>query len=198
MNKLYVGNKGIPYSRTEVNANRSKAMIDEILRKYGITKIGWDFDPDNNNVVLHFQISEKFKNREIRPMIRVAAPYIWDRQTRSHPERINWRVSLRILHWYVKTSLEMAYAMQSERILAFLPHVEVTPDETVKDIVVPRLGDLETLKKLPPPVNPSKGTRAKNRSPIMSGQAALGSSRLDVCPCFSCAMPDKVIDLEAE
>lgn len=167
--KLYVDDKGIHYHTTRVNPNKTKRDIDEVLAKYGIFDIAWKFDLNNNNVVVSFQFSEQFRGHELMPIVRLKPPTIWNKKTRDKPESINMQVSLRVLFWYIKTSLEMAYAMQSERILAFLPHVVVNEEETVKDVVVPRIADLETFKKLPPPQegSPTSDAQAVSLEPFL-------------------------------
>ena len=156
MTKLYVDDKGIHYRTTKVKPLKTKHDIDDILHKYGITDIAWKFDLDNNKVELSFQFSERFQEHELMPIVRLKPPTIWNRD-----DTINWRVSLRVLHWYIKTNLEMVYSMQSGRILAFLPYIVVDPESTVKDVVVPRLGDLQTFKRLPPPSESSPSSDAQ-------------------------------------
>jgi len=165
--KLYVGNKGVHYSTTQVNVHKTKRDIDEILHKYGITDTAWKFDLDNNKVWVSFQFSEQFQGQQLMPIIRLKPPTIWNKATRDKPESINMQVSLRVLFWFIKTSLEMAYSMQSTRIVAFLPYVVVNDEDTLKDVVVPRLEDLETFKKLPAP---------QEGSPLSDAQAVASFS----------------------
>lgn len=145
--KLYVGDPDIPYITTKIPPLRTKVDIDGILARWGITKVAWEFDLEGNSVKLQFELPpEKFQGKTINPLIRLEPPRIWDKQTKRSVESINWRVSLRILHWYIKDTLAMAYAMQSQKAVAFLPHIAIGKEETVKDVLIP---SLSTLKALP-------------------------------------------------
>jgi len=54
---------------------------------------------------------------------------------------------MRIFMWFIKNSLAMTYAMQSEKTIAFLPYIVVNKEETLKDIVIPRLDELKHFYK---------------------------------------------------
>jgi len=47
----------------------------------------------------------------------------------------------------------MSYAMQSQKAVAFLPYIQTSEKETVKDVLLPRLS---LLKALPEPTKNSK------------------------------------------
>jgi hypothetical protein len=154
MTKLYANDPDIPYRTTKIkNPMRTKADIDGILARWGITKVAWDFDLDSNHVELRFQLNEKFHGRTIEPVIKLEPPRIWNKRKKKQEESVNWAVSLRVLFWYIKNTLAMTYAMQSQIAVAFLPHIRIVPETgpetTVKDIVIPKLNEIKNLKALP-------------------------------------------------
>ena len=81
---------------------------------------------------------------------KVEAPAIWDHKTRSKAECVNWDISMRVMYWFIKSHLEAAYLLQSSKAAAFLPYI-ATKDgsHTIKDLIIPRLGELQRLLALP-------------------------------------------------
>jgi len=156
--KIYADDTNLPYKSTMMKPIDSKRDIDAILARYGITKVMWEWDLQSNNVSLTFQLSEDFKDIHISPLIRMKPPIVWRKKRRGQPDEIDWRLSIRIFHWYIKNQLAMTYAMQSQKILAFLPYVAMNELETLKDIVIPHLEEIKHLKKLP---GPNENKRAK-------------------------------------
>lgn len=149
--KLYTNDRDIPYRNTKINPQKTKADIDAILSRWGIEDIAWTFAPEKNRVRLQFQLNEKFQDRQINPVISLEPPRIWNKRSRRNEESINWAVSLRVLHWYIKNTLAMSYAMQSEKTLAFLPHVATKNGETLKDSILPQIEHLQEFKALEAP-----------------------------------------------
>lgn len=147
--KIYSDDASLPYRSTKLKAVDSKRDIDEILAKYGITKIAWIWDLNENHVELSFELSERFQETDINAVVRIKPPTIWCKRRRGRADEIDWKLSLRIFHWYIKNQLAMTYAMQSEKVLAFLPFIVITKDKTVADIVIPRLEDIKQFKALP-------------------------------------------------
>jgi len=152
--KLYSDDRDIPYSTTKIPPIKTRSDIDAILARWGITKVMWEFDLSNNRVKLAFELPyEKFGEADINPVIKLEPPRIWNKKKRNKLESINWQVSMRILHWFIKDSLAMSYAMQSQKAVAFLPYIQTNEKETVKDVLLPRLS---LLKALPEPTDNSK------------------------------------------
>ncbi len=150
--KLYTDDRIVPYKTTKINPLSTKAEIDGLLARYGIKKTMWEWDIENNKVSLTFEINEIINERQVQPAIRVEPPRIWDKGSRSRHEAINWTVSMRVMFWFLKSHLEMAYLMQSGKTTEFLPYVQVNEKgQTVKDVVVPRLEELRQLAALPEP-----------------------------------------------
>lgn len=144
--KIYVDDRDVPFKRTKIQPQNTKADIDGILARWGITKVAWQFDPEHNLVKLHFELPyEKFGEADINPIIRLEPPRIWNKRNRKRAESINWQVSMRILHWFIKETLAMSYAMQSQKAVAFLPYIETGEGQTVKDMILPRLNLLKAL-----------------------------------------------------
>lgn len=144
--KLYSDDRDIPYSTTRISPIKTKSDIDAILAKWGITKVAWEFDLEHDKVMLQFQLPyEKFAEADICPVVRLEPPRIWNKKKRNSPESINWQVSMRLLHWFIKDTLAMAYAMQSQKVVAFLPHIQTSREHTVKDVILPQIHLLEAM-----------------------------------------------------
>jgi pullulanase/glycogen debranching enzyme len=146
--KIYSNDPLLRFKTTSINAMRTKAQIDEILAKWGITKTAWEWNPEQNKVVVQFQISEKFHNAEINPVVRLECPLIWKKKGKGWRalEEVDWNVSLRVLHWFIDTMLNLAYATQSEKTIAFLPYIEAHDGMMLKDVI---LQNLERIQSMP-------------------------------------------------
>lgn len=54
--------------------------------------------------------------------------------------------------WFIKTHLEMAYVMQSEKTTAFLPWIVSSDGQhTLKDTILLRLQEIQNMPALPEP-----------------------------------------------
>jgi hypothetical protein len=143
--KIFSDDPIVPYKSTHLSAAYSKTEIDAILAKYGIKQTMWNWDPEHNSVFLEFKISETIQGIPVNPIIRIDAPAIWDHKTRNKTEAINWNISLRVMHWFIKSHLESAYLTQSEKTVAFLSYVKAG-NVTLAKVV---LANLERIQKLP-------------------------------------------------
>ena len=148
--KIYSNDKLVPYKTTTLTAMQSKTEIDVLLFRHGAKRVAWNYNPDQNEVYVMFNIEETIEGRRILIPVKVDAPAIWDKGSRRKAEKLNWDISLRCMLWYVKTHLEMSYVMQSEKILGFLPHI-VGADEktTLKDVILRDLNKLNEVMALP-------------------------------------------------
>lgn len=153
LEKIYTDDPDIKYKSTTIKPVRTKSEIDGLLSRWGIKTYGWHYDESTFDIELRFQLNEKFQEREINPWVAIRPPPIWRKATRKNPEHIDIAVSMRTLFWYIKSQLEMAYAMQSRKTIAFLPYVQ-TKDGQVKDLVG------HFLTALPAPATENK--REKN------------------------------------
>lgn len=147
--KIYSDDTNLPYRSTTLKPIDSKRDIDAVLARYGITKVMWTWDLPSNHVELLFELSEEFKNIEISTLVRMTPPTIWHKKRRGKPDEIDWQLSMRIFHWYIKNQLAMTYAVQSEKTVAFLPYIVVNEEQTLKDVVIPHLEDMKQWKALP-------------------------------------------------
>lgn len=131
--KIYTDDSKVHYVQTTVNADRTRDEIDFWLRAYDTIDIAWHWNPKENDVYVMFKIEEVIDGIPARVGVKVVMPTIWDKAIRNSPkperrtERINLRVSMRAMLWYIKSHLETAYAMQSSRVAAFLPDM-MTPN----------------------------------------------------------------------
>jgi hypothetical protein len=153
LTKIYTDDPLVHYQNTSISPERSKAEIDALLGYWKVSDIHWHWKPEANDVYIQFLLEEVIDERPIKVAVRVDCPTIWDKERpRARPpqtEQVNWRVSMRALWWYIKTHLEMGYAMQSSKTVAFLPNIMSQTGETLKDVIIPRLNQMNTLKALP-------------------------------------------------
>jgi hypothetical protein len=161
--KLYTNDRIVPYKTTGINPLSTKAEIDGLLARFGIKKSAWEWDIENNKISLTFQFQEEVEGRLVEPMIRVEPPRIWNKGSRRTRESINWAVSMRVMFWFIKSHLEMSYLLQSGKLTEFLPYIIVDHKRTLKDVIVPRLDEVQQFAALPEPakepprvINPEK------------------------------------------
>ena len=156
MVKMYINDPDniipVPYKQTSISAIRTKGDIDRILAKWQVKDIAWRWDPDNNDVFVTFQIIEEIDGKTVAPVVKIEPPRLWNKAStrgKHRKDSINWKVSLRVMFWYIKTHLEKAYLTQSSKTTEFLPHIVIPKldDKTLKDVLVPNLD--EQLKALP-------------------------------------------------
>lgn len=113
--------KTAPYASTEVDAEKTQAEINKLLRSYGITKYQWTTDWSENRVRLRFAIEEqpgKFVPIEIEPAMFLKKHLQYNRLTgkNSYIEAPNWAQSMRLLKSYLKAKLEaIAYGLKEVR-----------------------------------------------------------------------------------
>jgi hypothetical protein len=150
MNKIYSDDPNLPYKTTKLNALYTKAEIDGLFAKWQIKDVYWHYDPEHNDVFAQFKIVEVVEGLAIDVAAKVEAPIIWEHKTRNKAETVNWNISMRVLFWFLKTHLEAAYLRQSSKTAAFLPYIMASDGQTtLKDILIPRLQQLEKFKALP-------------------------------------------------
>jgi hypothetical protein len=146
--KIYTEDRLVPYKNTTVDPLSTKAEIDGLLARWGIRQVFWDWNPEQNSVVLLFKLPETFGN--IHPGVRLEPPRIWTKGNRRRREEINWAVSMRVLFWVLKSLLESAYLMQFDKTTAFLPWIVGSDGKTqLKDVIIPRLGRISEFEALP-------------------------------------------------
>lgn len=133
MVKIYSDDPLVSYSKTTINADRTRDEISAILRQYDVADIHWHWRPEANDVFVQFGIEEIIDGVHVKVLARVVCPVIWDKAVRNSPkperrvEAVNLKASIRVMYWYIKSHLESAYAMQSSKVAGFLPDM-VTPN----------------------------------------------------------------------
>ena len=146
--KIYSEDRLVPYKNTKIDPLSTKAEIDGLLARWGIRQVFWDWNPEQNKVVLMFKLPETFG--DIQPGVRLEPPRIWTKGSRKRREEINWAVSMRVLFWFLKSNLESAYLLQFDKTTAFLPWIASGDGKTVlRDVILPRLGKVSELEALP-------------------------------------------------
>jgi len=159
--KLYTDDRLVPYKNTTITALSTRAEIDGVLARWGIKKVAWSWDPEHNEVSCQFQILEVIDNKEVSSIVKVEPPRIWSKGTRKKREEINWNTSMRVMFWFIKTHLEMAYLMQSDKTTQFLPYIQVGENKVLKDILVPKLSSVQHLLALEEKVIEGKVVESK-------------------------------------
>ena len=148
MVKIYTEDRLVPYKNTTIDPLSTKAEIDGLLARWGIRQVFWDWNPEQNRIVLLFKLLETFGN--IQPGVRLEPPRIWTKGNRRRNEEINWAVSMRVLFWFLKSFLESAYLMQFDKTTAFLPWIVGSDGKTLlKDVILPRLSRITEFEALP-------------------------------------------------
>lgn len=160
--KIYDKDPVVPYKTTEHSERQTQMEINALLARWEITKSGWEWDPDHNKIMLTFQFSESvdFINQrgepekaEVHPIITLEPPILWHKGTGMTPEKINWRISMRVLHWFMKSLLEMAYLTGSSKTSMLLPFVTNQAGQKLHQALVPKLDlimDTPALEQMAP------------------------------------------------
>ena len=110
----------------------TRNQISAILCVYDVSDIHWHWNPKGNDIYVQFGVEEIIDGIPVKVLVRVVCPIIWDKALERSPKperRIdnpNLKISMRAMHWYIKTHLECSYAMQSSKVAGFLSDV-VTP-----------------------------------------------------------------------
>lgn len=147
--KIYSDDPYLPYKTTKLSAQHTKMEIDGILAKWGIKDSAWRWDPEHNEIFIEFKISEMIKGISVNAIVRVDAPVIWNHKTRLKAEDVNWNISLRVMHWFIKSHLEAAYLTQSEKTVAFLPYIKTGEEQTLATVVISNLERIQNMPALP-------------------------------------------------
>ena len=149
MMKIYSDDPLLEYKTTRLNALYTRSEIDGIFAKYGIKDVFWHWNPDQNDVFVMFKIEEEIEGVQNVLSAKVEAYPIWDKRTRNKAEVINWNVTMRQMHWFIKTHLQASYVRQTSKAAAFLPYI-LSGDGTkvLHEVILPHLAELENLESL--------------------------------------------------
>jgi hypothetical protein len=148
--KIFSDDPLVPYKTTKIDPITTKHETDGLLARWGIKRVFWDWNIDIGKVTLMFDLPlETFGKRS--PAIKLEPPIIWSKAKRhSKEEEINWAVSMRCLFWFLKHFLEVAYVMQFETTVVFMPWILGSDGKTqLKDIILPKLELISSSLALP-------------------------------------------------
>jgi hypothetical protein len=143
MTQIFSNDPVVPYKTTEINPLTTKAEIDGLLARWGIKKSAWDWDLENNRAVLNFQITETIDGKEVNVVVELKCPLIYQKPTKRNPKlTVNWRMSVRVLYWWLKSHLEYHYLSQSSKTAMFLPFIQTANGKTLEKRLIPQLGEI--------------------------------------------------------
>lgn len=151
--KIYTDDPKVKYATTTVAPERTKQLIDEKLREYGTYDIAWHWRPELNDVFVMFTIEEIIDDTPAKVTAKVVMPCLWDKGNRNaripekRVEKINLASSMRTMFWYIKSQLEVSYAMQSSRVAAFLPDLITQNGNRYFDNLKNRLDQFPALEQ---------------------------------------------------
>jgi hypothetical protein len=141
--QIFSNDPVVPYKTTNISPITTQAEINGLLARWGIRKYGWDWDPDHNKAILQFQITEKIEEKEINVVVELKCPLIYDKPTRRNPKlTVNWKVSMRVLWWWLKSHLEYHFLSQSTKTAMFLPFIQTANGKTLEKRLIPQLDQL--------------------------------------------------------
>lgn len=133
--KIFTDDPLVKYVNTTIDAERTRDEISAKLREYEVADIHWHWKPEINDIFVQFGIEENIDGQLVKVMAKVICPAIWNKANSraktpdKRIERIDLNVSMRAMFWYIKSTLENSYAMQSSRVAGFLSDM-VTPNGT--------------------------------------------------------------------
>lgn len=103
-------NKKPPYDRTEVTVIKSQNDIQQLLLEYGAEGIQWIVFRDDLPR-LAFIIEANINGTRKKVGVQIDAPII---RPKNSPQGINYKQSMRVMYWYVKSKLEaVAYGVKT-------------------------------------------------------------------------------------
>lgn len=160
--KIYTDDPLLEYKTTKLPALHSRHEIDGLFAKYGIKKTAWNWNIEQNEVYVIFELEESIEEGKppIKLSARVDAYPIWDHEKRNKVEEINWDVTMRQMLWFLKTHLQASYVRQTSKAVAFLSYIQ-TKDSNIGNIVIQRIDRLNDFEALVDQRNEEKRQRLK-------------------------------------
>lgn len=155
MVKIYTDDPRVKYVKTTISPERTKQEIDSKLREYGTYDVAWHWRPELNDVFVMFTIEEEIDGQYAKVTAKVVMPTLWDKGNRNakikenRTEKVNVAASMRTMFWYIKSNLEVSYAMQSSRVAAFLPDLMTANGGRYFDNMKTRLDQFKALESQP-------------------------------------------------
>jgi len=149
--KIYSDDPNVPYKSTEINFMHTKSQIDGLLAEWGVRDSMWHWAPEDADIFIEFKFTEVIEGITVSPVIRVYALLIWDHKKRGKDtEAVNWNISLRLMFWFIKTHMEVAYLTQSSKTAAFLPYIKANEEgEQLHKVVIRNLERIQGMPALP-------------------------------------------------
>ncbi len=150
--KIYTDDPKVHYIATTISPERTRDEISELLRAYDTYDIYWHWRPEANDIYVQFIIEEIIDGTPAKVGVKVVMASIYDKATSRSPkperriERVNLKVSMRAMYWYIKTHLESAYYTQSSRVAAFLPDMLTKNGKRFFDTLKERLDQYRALE----------------------------------------------------
>lgn len=156
--RIYSDDPLLKFKDTEIPPLRTKHDIDAVLAEYEVKEVYWKWDAkaiENNlpaDVSVMFKIEEPINGILVRVPAEVNCYLIWDRANKlaRRPERrvekVNWRISMRVMYHFIYTHLNTTYAMQSSKVVAFLGYVKNIDGKQLKDVLLPKLKEYAALE----------------------------------------------------
>jgi len=103
-------NKKPPYDRTEIDVIKSQNDIQKLLLEYGAEGIQWIVFRDDLPR-LAFIIEANINGTRKKVGVQIDPPII---RPKNSPQGINFKQSMRVMYWYVKSKLEsVAYGVKT-------------------------------------------------------------------------------------
>jgi hypothetical protein len=143
--KIYVDDPSVPYKTTKIDPLTTKSEIEGILARWGIKKVGWEWDLETGRVVLEFQYAEMIGNTPVSQWVKLQPPTIWNKPAKrprygaETEDSVNWSVSLRTMYWWLKTHMEMIHLQGYDKTTMLLPFIMNAEEKTLADVLVPKM-----------------------------------------------------------
>ena len=150
LEKIFYTDTNLPLKTTKKCPIDSRRDIDAELARWGISKVLWEWNLDVGLCKITFELpADKFHDMPLA--VQLEPPRIWRKKGKYKDPEIDWRVSVRLLYWFVHYQLAWVYANQSSSAIAFLPHIQVGEGKNVTDVVLPHISNLKALPDIEQP-----------------------------------------------
>jgi hypothetical protein len=130
-----MGKSTLPYETTTVSVGASQESIEKLLEKHGITKTQWTSDKETL-----VQLAFIYESSGRKIAFRIAIPYLTKKVGRNKEEvRVLRESTMRMLFYFIKSKLEaIKFGIESIEE-AFLAHIIVDSNRTLKDVYLSQL-----------------------------------------------------------
>ena len=140
--------RSYPYKGTRVSLDSSRAEIDQLLRKYGITATQWTTVWDESRIELRFPIEVTVEGIHKKVMVSIKPPLFMSKH-RSYDARKGYvqitapdfKASMRALFFYIKAMLEAQFYGLAKIEDVFMSHIVASMTDDSGVIREVSLGD---------------------------------------------------------